>query len=135
MDNQRTVVHPINLEDPHKVRETQTQLPLFPQAVEKPMGYPPLRYQDLSSPAMRVHNWRDNSQAVEAFHSLRSLLDDYIANRRGSLTQEMVTAAIAGNHNKATVCAAQLNQLDSLLESLEMYMAQELAIRSASAFI
>jgi len=72
---------------------------------------------------------------VEAFHSLRSLLDDYIANRRGSVTKEMVTAAIAGNHNKATVCAAQLNQLDSLLESLEMYMAQELAIRSASAFI
>lgn len=72
---------------------------------------------------------------MEVYRLCRPLLEDYIADRRGSAIQEMATAATAGNLTKATLAAAQLNMLDSLLESLEMYMTQELAIRSASAFI
>jgi len=127
MDKQ--TLHPTNLD---RDQPTPTQLPLFQPGVppEMPMGYPPLVFQE-----QPPRNWKDSRQVMEVYRLCRPMLEDYIADRRSSLTQEMVTAAIAGAHTKATVAAAQLNMLDSLLESLEMYMTQELAIRSASAFI
>jgi len=74
-------------------------------------------------------NWRDSLRVGEVYRSLRPFLDDYIQSRSSQAVAEMATAALSGDHNKATVHAAKFDLLGELLEDLEMYMAQELAIR------
>jgi hypothetical protein len=72
---------------------------------------------------------------MEVYRLCRPMLEDYIKDRCGEAVAGMTVAALAGDHTKTTIHAAKVDLLSELLESLEMYMTQELAIRSASAFI
>jgi hypothetical protein len=99
------------------------QLPLDLQVEANPMATLP------------HHPWRDSRRVWEVYRLFRPFLEDFIANRKDSRIRETVSAAIAGNATDATVSAAQYDFLDSLLEDMEAYAAQELAIHGIPPFL